>query len=322
VKSDRRTAIASLVAAGVTLPLLLLTTFPWLLWLIVPIAVLTVALGAGVERVARRERWLLPALVLASAGIALLSILTGLMNGLSDEPYSTPAYASLGPHLYTTPVSFHYVQYGQTFYEHSYDVYLPLLTFIQIPGLDYRWVAFAAWAAMVGWSWQRPRVAGGLAAPWIALLAANGQNDFVPLLALTLAIGVPLRRGRWAAEVIALGLKQFANVVLVGYHLLRREFLRAALAVGVTLAFLVPFLLIDPTAVWCHVVIADPGNGCQSRPWVFFVFKRNYWLYPTWVLLVFHRPIVARLRSFRERSAGGRRPALRPPSESESPGDG
>jgi hypothetical protein len=113
----------------------------------------------------------------------------------------------------------------------------------------------------------------------------------VPLFALTLALTVPLGRYRWPAEAFALALKQLANIVLFFYHLVRREYLRAVLAVLITFAILAPFLYIDANGVYCHVVVGDPGAGCTGHPWTFFVFKRNYWLYPTWVLVVFYAPV-------------------------------
>ena len=145
-----------------------------------------------------------------------------------------------------------------------------------------------------------PLAAGGFATPWIPLLAANGQNDFVPLLALTVALAVPLSRGgTWAAEVVALALKQLANIVVVGYHIARWDTSARSRAVAVTFAILVPFLWIDAGAVYCHVIVGHPGTTCVGHSWTFFVFKRNYWLYPTWVALVFHRPLRRAVDRFR-----------------------
>jgi hypothetical protein len=299
-----RADAALVIAAGIaTLPLLVGTTFPGFTFLIVPIFLLTGLVGWGMSRVAPSTRGALPLLVGIGGAVAVVSVVTGLLNGLSDEPYSTPAYAALGWHLYTQPVVFSYTQYGTVHFENSYDVYLPLLTFVQVPGLDYRWVSLAAWAGGVYLLRRDPFAAAGFATPWIPLLAANGQNDFVPLLALTVALGIRLPRGQWAAEVVALALKQLANVVVVFYHLFRREYFRAALAVVITLAILAPFLYIDPTAVWCHVFVGDPGNGCMGNPWTFFVFKRNYWLYPSWALVVFHQPIGRFLDRVRKRGS-------------------
>jgi hypothetical protein len=298
----RGTTVLALLAGGATVPLLVGTTFAGFAFLIVPIFLLTLGGAWGIGQVAGRVRAALPILVGIGAAIAVFSIVTGILNGLSDEPYSTPAYAALGWGLYTHPVQFTYLQYGTTHYENSYDVYLPLLTFLQVPGLDYRWVSLAAWGGSVYLLRRDPVAAGGFATPWIPLLAANGQNDFVPLLALTVALVVPLSQGgEWLAEGVALALKQLANVVVVGYYLARREYLRAVAAIAITVAILAPFLWIDAGAVYCHVLVGDPGNSCTGHPWTFFVFKRNYWLYPSWVAVVFHRPLGRALGRLRAR---------------------
>ncbi|HLM90727.1 MAG TPA: hypothetical protein VK424_01545 [Thermoplasmata archaeon] len=309
----RGTTALVLLGGGATLPLLAGTTVHGATILIVPIFLLTLVVAWGMGRVADRVRFALPLLVGIGVAVAVFSIVTGILNGFSDEPYSTPAYAALGWGLYTHPVHFTYLQYGTSYVENSYDVYLPLLTFLQVPGLDYRWVSLAAWGGSLYWLRRDPVAAGGFATPWIPLLAANGQNDFVPLLALTVALAVPLSRGgTWAAEVVALALKQLANVVVVLYHLARREYLRAAAAVAITAALLLPFLWIDAGAVYCHVIVGDPGNTCVGHSWTFFVFKRNYWLYPTWVAVVFHRPLRSAFGRFRGWVAPGSPAPLAP----------
>jgi hypothetical protein len=289
--APRAEAVLCLVGAFATVALLFFTTFNGFTFLIVLILLLSVVTARGLGRVSDEVGWAIPALLILGATLAIVSIVTGFLNGLSDEPYGTPAYASLGWGLYSHPVAFYYVQYGRTYFENSYDVYLPLLAFVQVPGLDYRWVSLLAWAGMIYLVRDRTVALAGLATPWIPLLAANGQNDFVPLLALTLALVVPLGRLRWPAEVFALALKQLANIVVVLYHLARREYARAALAVLITFAILAPFLYLDANGVYCHVLLGDPGTGCVGHPWTFFVFKRNYWLYPTWVLVVFFEPV-------------------------------
>jgi hypothetical protein len=315
----RAKAIVLILAAFLTLPLLFGTTFPGGTFLIVPTFLLTVWGAEEMRKVAENTRWLLGALVGLSGAVAVLSVLTGFLNGLSDEPYSTPAYASLGWSLYLHPVAFSYVQYGRTLYENSYDVYLPLLTFVQIPGIDYRWVSLLAWGGTLFVLRGHPRAVAGFASPWIALLAANGQNDYVPLLALSVALVVPLGSYSWLGEAFALALKQLANVVVFLYHLARREYLRAVATVAITVAILAPFLLLDPGSVWCHVVVGDPGPGCVGHSWTFFVFKRNYWLYPSWVAVVFYEP----LRGWASRGWGRLRarfaPSLASPADLTAP---
>jgi hypothetical protein len=317
--SPRVQAVLLLLAGVATILLLVGTTFAGFTFLIVPIFVLTVLVGWGLARVARDVPWAVPLLIAIGGTVAVVSVLTGVLNGFSDEPYSTPAYASLGWSLYSRPVMFTYVQYGRIGFENSYDVYLPLLTFIQVPGLDYRWVSLAAWAGSLYLLRKHPLALAGFATPWIPLLAANGQNDFVPLFALTLWLVVPVGGYGWAAEAFALALKQLANVVVVVYHLFRREYLRALAAVAITAAILLPFVYLDAGGVWCHAIVGDPGAGCVGRPWTFFVFKRNYWLYPSWAAVVFFAPI----RAFLSRRVPRRIPGPRgPPVPPVPPGNG
>jgi hypothetical protein len=300
-------ATVPVLAAVATVPLLVGTTFPGFQFLILPVFALTIVVGVSAERIHRQFPMLVPILAAIGVGVAVFSILTGVLNGFSDEPYSTPAYASLGWSLYSKNVAFSYLQYGKIGFENSYDVYLPLLTFVQVPGIDYRWVSLAAWAGTLVLLRKHPLGQAGYAATWIPLLAANGQNDFVPLFAVTLALVVPLGRAHWAAEAFSLALKQLANVVVFFYHLARREYLQAAAAVAITAAILSPFLLLDAGGVYCHVLLGNSGTSCTSNPWTFFVFKRNYWLYPSWVAVVFYGPIRVTLGRAAERLTRGRR---------------
>jgi hypothetical protein len=245
-----------------------------------------------------REPAFLVAWVLVSAGFAVLSATTGLYNGLTDEPYATPAFAAQwGPHLYSTPISVSYTQYGSGLHRLSaYYVYLPLLTLVQVPGLDYRWVALGAWALAVILQRRNGFAVVAWGSLYVGLLAANGFNDFVPIVVLTLAfLSWPGWKGR-VAEIVGLGLKQFANVFVVGYYLYHRRWRAAALAVVVTVAILVPFLVVDPLRVWCGAVLVTQSN-CSSfaatlehpiaagaQP---IYGHLNYYLWPIWVLVAF-----------------------------------
>ena len=312
VVGARAEVVVYLLGGLATVGLLVGTTFSGFTFLIVPIVLLTVVIARGLGRLGTEVAWAIPALLAVGSAIAVASVLTGFLNGFSDEPYGTPAYAALGWGLYSHPVAFYYSQYGTVHFENSYDVYLPALAFVQLPGVDYRWTSLIAWVGSLYLLRERSIALSGMAVPWIPLLAANGQNDFVPIFALTLALTIPLGRWRWPAEAFALALKQLANVVVFLYHLARREYLRAAAAIAITFLILVPFLLIDAQGVYCHVLIGDPGTGCVGHPWTFFVFKRNYWLYPTWVAVVFYEPLRARARRVWDRLASRtpRRPAV------------
>jgi hypothetical protein len=291
-----------LLGAAATVPLLLATVFPpYGPLAILPTVLATFLLARRFDRGGARWAGLLPALLLMGLALAVLSVTTGFLNGLSDEPYATPAFSRAGLALYSQPVSFDYTQFGRMYHEFTYYVYLPLLTYLQVPGLDYRWVSVAAWVGAVLWVRRDRYAASALAMPWVALLAANGQNDFVPLLALSLALAPPRWRGAPVLEVVALGLKQFANVIVVGYHLLRREWRAALLATVVSVLFLSPYLFVNAGAVYCRVLLANPSGGCTPASASFLLLKRNYWLYPTWVWAVFQRPLRASLAAFARR---------------------
>jgi hypothetical protein len=294
-----------LLGAAATVPLLLATVFPpYGALAILPTVLLTFLLARRFEREGAPREWLLPALLLLGIALAVLSATTGFLNGLSDEPYATPAFARAGLALYTQPVSFDYTQFGRMHHEFTYYVYFPLLTYLQVPGLDYRWVSIAAWVGGVLWVRRDRYAASALAMPWVGLLAANGQNDFVPLLALTLALAAPRWRGAPVLELLALGLKQFANVIVIAYHLLRREWRGALLAALVSVLFLSPYLFVNAGAVYCRVLFANPSGGCTPASASFLLLKRNYWLYPTWVWAVFHRPLRTRMATLIRRPRG------------------
>jgi hypothetical protein len=268
------------------------------------------AYGSGLYR--RPE--FLAAWVGAAAALALVSALTGFFNGLTDEPYATPAFVRLLPDLYGHPLQLTYHQYGSG--PLSIDdpfIYLPLMPFVQLPGLDYRVVTLGAWALTVGLLRRSPAAVVLMGSPWVAMLAANGFNDAVPLLLLTLTF-VSLRG--WSsrlAEVVSLGLKQFANAIIVVYYLWRRQWKEALLAVGITVAFLLPFAILDPSGVLCHAILLDPQPVCTSGNVVAFVIgvfgHLNYYVWPIWAFAVFGPAYLARLRGpdyARERAAVAR----------------
>jgi hypothetical protein len=250
----------------------------------------------------------------AWVGVALVtavtSIVTGWHNGLTDEPFITPVFAQLWPNLYGHPVSLTYDQYGTVHVlSQVYDVYLPALAFAVIPGISYKWTALAAWGASVYLLRRRPEAVvlwGGL---WVGLLAANGFNDFVPLLALTLAFVALAGTPSWLAEIASLALKQFANLIVVAVHLYRREWRAALLAVVVTAAILAPFAVLAPSGVVCHVLLIQPGScgaGAGGALGPGFVHHINYLLWPLFVVAVFLPAYVRRLRATRSVGFRGR----------------
>jgi putative flippase GtrA len=299
----RRSARAALVVASGLGPVLLVITTPLLE---TPFAgAIWFASGLGSFALAyywrlHRDSAFLYLWVGISMTLAVVSVLSGRWNGLTDEPYGMPGFLRLWPNLYGSPLQITYYQYGAgPFGINSYYVYLPLLLFVQVPGLDYRWVAVAAWALTVFFVRKIPASALLLGAPWVALLAASGFNDFIPLAALTGTFVVLSSWRSRLAEAFSLGLKQFANVIVVVYHLWHRRWKDALLATAITAAILAPFAYLDPMGVWCHAILLGPvgcsGSGGFSSVGA-TVSHVNYFLWPAWVIAVFGPRYIASLR--------------------------
>lgn len=312
-RSRERLGGAAVLALGTGVPILLLAV-PWLiheaglyetaaslalLGFAVSFPWLARALGAPAT--VRFARWV----AFFGIGLAVVSVVTGFQNGLTDEPYTTPRYVGLllqGHNPYGTPLVVDYVQYGASYHSTSYYVYLPLLQFAIVPGLDYRWVALAAWGGTLYLVRDDAFRLLLLGQPYLALIAASGYNDPVVLLLLTLGfVGYAGRRQRWA-ELLSLGMKQFAAAIVVPYYLLRRDFARAATAVGVTAAFLLPFLLWSPLPTLCNAVLYGVPASCapfsnHDEPG----WNWNYSVYAVWVLAAFRAEIGAAWLQLRDR---------------------
>lgn len=235
-------------------------------------------------------------LVVAGVAFAVVSILTGWANGLTDEGFTTPRFAAFvlaGHDPYTTPLTFSYVAYGQRFTSSSFYVYLPLLMFLQVPGLAYKWFALACWVAIVFLVRRRPDTAVLLAQPYVLLVAANGYNDLAVLLLLTVAfVGVEGRRPKWV-EWLALGCKQFANVFVLAYYAVRRDWRNLVVTAAVSGAFVVPFLLWGGTAVLCPMVLANRLPSCPHTGGVQLLI--NYPVWVVWVVAVFYGAALAQV---------------------------
>jgi hypothetical protein len=248
----------------------------------------------GVPRDARFVEFLL----VAGVVFGVVSILTGAGNGLTDEPYTTPRFVTLlwaHQDPYVVPLVFNYVQYGQTIHSYSIYPYLPLLMFLQIPGLDYKWLALACWVGMV--LLVRKQFLPGvlLAQPYVATLAASGYNDFPVLLLLTIAfVGIAGRRQRWA-QLIALGAKQFANAIVLVYYLVRRDWKNVLVTAGVSAAFILPFVVWSGPVVLCPTVFADRLPSCPSGGAPTYLL--NYAVWVVWVLAVFYLSFLRAVRT-------------------------
>ncbi|MCI4372344.1 MAG: hypothetical protein L3K02_01675 [Thermoplasmata archaeon] len=253
-----------------------------------------------------RDRAFLGSWVGVSLVVAVVSLVTGWHNGLTDEPFVTPAFAQLWPNLYGGSISVTYDQYGAPLtLSNLYNVYLPGLAFAEIPGISYKWTSVAAWAASLYLLRRRGESIVLWGGAWVGLLAANGFNDFVPCLALTLTfvtlVGTPSK----VAEIVSLALKQFANLVVVAVHLYHRRWRDALLAVVVTAAILAPFAYLSPGGVVCHVLLVQPGEcsrGAGTPLGPGFVHHINYLLWPLFAIAVFGPGY---LRSLRTAGPGG-----------------
>ena len=232
-------------------------------------------------------------LIGASAVLGVLSILTGLDN-LTDE-WNTPQYVSLlfrGQDWYLVPLQFEYVLMGRLVRESTFNVYLPLLPFIQVPyvWLDYRWFTLAMWGLMVYAARKRYYASIALGGQYPALMSANGFNDIIPLLFLTLAFVTFNGRRARAAQLLSLGMKQFANAFVFGYHILRRDWRQAAVTVLVSITFLLPFLAWDWKSAICTPILDMPPS-CQNTQNLTFNSVHsniNFALWPVWVVAVFY----------------------------------
>src|SRR6266550_1196653 len=201
-------------------------------------------------------------LIGSSAVIGIFSVLTGYVNYLTDE-WATPQY-----------------------------VYLPLLPLIQVPyvWLDYRWFTLAMWGLMVYGVRKRYYTSMTLGGQYPALMAANGFNDVIPLLFLTLAFVTFTGRRARAAQLLSLGMKQFANAFVFVFHILRRDWHQAAITVLVSIIFLLPFLVWDWKSAICTPVLDMPPN-CQNTQNLTFNSVHsdiNFALWPVWVVAVFY----------------------------------
>lgn len=291
--------LAAWLAAA--LPALLIITLLWLYFgrtspfAYVAIGAFALAFPVIVRRLGVPRRVSFVYFLLA-VGVALgiLSILTGWGNGLTDEPFTTPRFAlfTLGGHdPYVTQLVFTYQQYGKTLSSQSYYLYLPLLMFLQVPGIDYKWFTLACWVGMVLLARKNFDTASMLAQPYVLLIAASGYNDLPVLLLLTLGfVGLGGRRQKWA-EYLSLGCKQFANAFVIVYYVVRRRWADSLITLGVSAAFLVPFVLWSGPAVLCPSVFADRLSACTAGASAGLLL--NYPVWAVWVVAVFYLPAMA-----------------------------
>ena len=249
-------------------------------------------------------------LVVLGTIVALVSVFTGLGNGATDEGYTTPYYAQMMfDHLnpYTNLAILHYTVTIGPFYAHavtstSYDTYLPLISFVQIPGsgiVGYELLGVAAWLGMVYLVRRDEFAAITLASPVIALLASNGFNDLPLLFLMTLSLRGWTGPKAKAVEYLTYGMKQFANAFWLVYYIARREWLSTALVVIISIVWIVPFLLWSPASgIWCNAATLGLAPGCSSlygagRGLADLWDHWNYYVWPVWIYALF-RPTIDR----------------------------
>jgi hypothetical protein len=238
-------------------------------------------------------------LVGGSAVLAMFSVVTGYVNTLTDE-WNTPQYVSLlfqGHDWYSVPLQFQYVFPGRLVRESTFNVYLPLLPFIQAPyvWLDYRWFTLAVWGLIVFAVRKRYYTSIALGGQYPAVMAANGFNDVIPLLFLTLAFVTFSGRRARTAQILSLGMKQFANAFVFVYHILRRDWRQAGITMVASILFLLPFLIWDWKSAICSPVLDMPPS-CQNAQNLAFNSVHsdiNFALWPVWIIAVFYPAILA-----------------------------
>ena len=244
----------------------------------------------------------LPYLGVFSLVLGIVSISTGLANNGTDEPYAAAQWLGVvlaGHNPYVYPVTTTYTQfqlypppYFQTLHSTAPFVYLPVSMLFVIPGggTGFKFFALSAWAGTLYLLRKQPWGALVWASPIMALLAAQGFNDPLPIFFLTLALVPPLpRTASKASEYAALGMKQFAPVVMVIYYFARRKWVHIGLTLLVTFLILLPFVLWGPASEVLCTGFLLPTHSCPSSyplPESLYVHW-NYYLWPVWLGALF-----------------------------------
>ena len=297
------------VAGGISLPLYfsrgIVTTDFAIIWGLATVA--SVALVPAVRRSGLDWRKELRTLFVVSFGLSVVSIVTGIGNNATDEPFTMAGYLGVllkGQDPYTTSVTISYSVHTLNLWSESVStqfhyVYLPLLLFFQVPGtgpVGYKALCLACWAGIVYLLRKDEFAALCLVSPVAALVAANGFTDLPVLLLMTLSLrGTAGAAGR-AAEYATYAMKQFANAFWLLYYIARRDVLRAGLVLVLTLLFAAPFILWHPTGIWCEALTFSLSPGCasaqnSSRQLSDLYSHWNYYLWILWVYALFHQEI-------------------------------
>ena len=243
-------------------------------------------------------------LFVVSLVLGVVSVITGIGNNATDEPFTMGGYLSVlwhGKDPYTTWVTISYSAHTLNYWSESvtapyHYVYLPLLLFFQVPGtgaVGYKSMCLACWVGIVYLVRKDRFAALCLVSPVVALVSANGFTDLPVLLLITLSLrGAKGMPGK-AAEYATYAMKQFANGFWFLYYLLKRDLLRAVLVLVLTVVFAAPFLLWHPDGIWCEALTFSNGPGCagainSSRSVSDLYAHWNYYLWILWIYALFH----------------------------------
>ena len=245
----------------------------------------------------------LPYVAAFSLALGIFSIGTGIFNNGTDEPYAAAYWLSVllnGHNPYVYHLTITYTQFQlfpppelRTLSPTTTFVYLPLAAFLVIPGGGTGFKAFSLllWAGTLYLVRRERWTALVWGSPVIALMAANGFNDTVAILLLTVALvrPGPLATSK-AAEYVSFGMKQFAPYLMGVYYLARRQWLNIGITLGVTLLILLPFLLWGPAFdVLCTAFVVVPLHSCPASyplPGAAYVHW-NYYFWPVWLGAIF-----------------------------------
>lgn len=290
------------VAGGVSLPVYFaIGDVTWVFSVIWGAATLaSVSLVMAVRRSGQDWHRELRILFIASLVFGAISIATGIGNNSTDEPFTMPGYLSgvvHGQDPYYTPIPIAYTARELNFWSNSvsgefYYRYLPLLLFFQVPGTGatgYRALCLSCWVGIVYFVRRDEFAALCLVSPVVALVAANGFTDLPVLLVVTLSLRGTTGTSAKVAEYASYAMKQFANAFWFLYYVFRRDVVRAALVIAVTLAFAAPFIVWHPTGIWCEALTFSLSPGCSSaaNSSLHLSDLYSHWNYYLWILWVY-----------------------------------
>jgi hypothetical protein len=245
----------------------------------------------------------LPYVAAFSLALGAFSIATGVFNNGTDEPYAAAYWLSVllhGHNPYVYHLTITYTQYQlfpppefQTLSPTTTFVYMPLAAFLAVPGggTGFKVFSLLLWAGTLYLVRKERWTALVWGSPVLALMAANGFNDTVAILLLTVGL---LRPGSLAtskaAEYVSFGMKQFAPYIMGVYYLARRQWLMIGVTLGVTLLILLPFILWGPAFdVLCTAFVVVPLHSCPASyplPMAAYVHW-NYYFWPVWLGALF-----------------------------------